>query len=128
VLSARHAAPPVGHWQPWRFIVVRAADTRKRAAVLADRERLVQAAAFDGDSGQHLLDLQLEGIREAPLGVVIAGDRRTAALGVLGLSAVVAGLIAAGHARATTGTYQPGSPLLSAVASWTLIHTVFIFR
>jgi len=84
VLSAGHAAPSVGHSQPWRFIVVRAADTRERAAALADRERLVKAAAFDGDSGQHLLDLQLEGIREAPLGVVIACDRRTAALGVLG--------------------------------------------
>jgi len=84
VLSAGHAAPSVGRSQPWRFIVVRAADTRERAAALADRERLVKAAAFDGDSGQHLLDLQLEGIREAPLGVVIACDRRTAALGVLG--------------------------------------------
>ncbi|QNK80104.1 5,6-dimethylbenzimidazole synthase [Nakamurella sp. PAMC28650] len=84
VLSAGHAAPSVGHSQPWRFIVVQDADTRDRAAVLADRERLVQAAGFDGDSGRHLLDLQLEGIREAPLGVVIACDRRTAAPGVLG--------------------------------------------
>ncbi len=84
VLSAGHAAPSVGHSQPWRFIVVRDADTRDRAAVLADRERLLQAAAFDGDSGRRLLDLQLEGIREAPLGVVIACDRRTAPRGVLG--------------------------------------------
>lgn len=84
VLSAGHAAPSVGHSQPWRFIVVQDANTRDRAAVLADRERLVQAAGFDGDSGRHLLDLQLEGIREAPLGVVIACDRRTTATGVLG--------------------------------------------
>lgn len=84
VLAAGHAAPSVGHSQPWRFIVVTEADTRDRASVLADRERLSQAAAFDGDSGRHLLDLQLEGIREAPLGLVVACDRRTTATGVLG--------------------------------------------
>ncbi|SDO69222.1 cob(II)yrinic acid a,c-diamide reductase [Nakamurella panacisegetis] len=84
VLAAGHAAPSVGHSQPWRFIVIRDAETRERAAVLADRERLVQAAAFDDSSGRQLLDLHLEGIRAAPLGVVIACDRRSPAAGVLG--------------------------------------------
>lgn len=84
VLAAGHCAPSVGHSQPWRFVIVQDADTLASAAVLADRERLVQAAGFEGDSGRHLLDLQLEGIREAPLGVVIACDRRTTAAGVLG--------------------------------------------
>ena len=41
---------------------------RDRAAVLADRERLRQAAQLEPDAGRRLLDLQLEGIREAPLG------------------------------------------------------------
>ena len=84
VLEAAHAAPSVGHSQPWRFIVVKEPATRERAALFADRERLRQAAQLDGESGRRLLDLQLEGIREAPLGVVVCCDRRTPAAGVLG--------------------------------------------
>jgi nicotinate-nucleotide--dimethylbenzimidazole phosphoribosyltransferase len=84
VLTAAHQAPSVGHSQPWRFLVVRDADLRDRAAVLTDRERLRQAAQLDPEAGARLLDLQLEGVREAPLGVVVCCDRRTPAAGVLG--------------------------------------------
>lgn len=84
VLGAAHAAPSVGHSQPWRLVVVDEPALRDRAAVMADVERLAQAALLDGDSARHLLDLQLEGIREAPLGVVVCCDRRTPAAGVLG--------------------------------------------
>ena len=51
---------------------------------MADQERLAQAAQLEPDAARHLLDLQLEGIREAPLGVVVCCDRRTPAAGVLG--------------------------------------------
>ncbi|WP_138757123.1 5,6-dimethylbenzimidazole synthase [Modestobacter altitudinis] len=84
VLGAAHQAPSVGHSQPWRFVVVRDADLRDRAAVLTDRERLRQAAQLEPEAGARLLDLQLEGVREAPLGVVVCCDRRTPAAGVLG--------------------------------------------
>jgi nicotinate-nucleotide--dimethylbenzimidazole phosphoribosyltransferase len=84
VLAAAHAAPSVGHSQPWRFLVVQDDVLRDRAAVMADAERLAQAAQLDPDAARHLLDLQLEGIREAPLGVVVCCDRRTPAAGVLG--------------------------------------------
>lgn len=84
VLTAAHSAPSVGHSQPWRFVTVRHRATRERAAWLADRERLAQAARLDPESGRHLLDLQLEGIREAPLGIVVCCDRRTPGAGVLG--------------------------------------------
>jgi nicotinate-nucleotide--dimethylbenzimidazole phosphoribosyltransferase len=84
VLQAGHLAPSVGHSQPWRFIVVTDAATRERAAVMADRERLAQASRLDPERARRLLDLQLEGIREAPAGIVVACDRRAAAGGVLG--------------------------------------------
>jgi nicotinate-nucleotide--dimethylbenzimidazole phosphoribosyltransferase len=84
VLEAGHRAPSVGHSQPWRFVVVTEQATRDAAAVLADRCRLQQAAGMAPESARGLLDLRLEGIREAPLGVVVACDRRTAAAGVLG--------------------------------------------
>ena len=86
VLEAAHHAPSVGHSQPWRFLVIDDADTRQRAATMADRERLAQAALLTEDAGRRLADLQLEGIREAPLGVVVCCDRRTPASGVLGRS------------------------------------------
>ncbi|TFV51868.1 5,6-dimethylbenzimidazole synthase [Blastococcus sp. TF02A-35] len=84
VLEAGHRAPSVGHSQPWRFVVVTEQATRDRAAVLADRERLRQAELLTPDRRARLLDLQLEGIREAPVGIVVACDRRTHATGVLG--------------------------------------------
>ena len=84
VLLAGHRGPSVGHSQPWRFIVVTEQATRDAAAVMADRARLRQAAGMAEASARGLLDLRLEGIREAPLGVVVACDRRTPAAGVLG--------------------------------------------
>src|SRR5580704_15972962 len=38
ILGAAHAAPSVGHSQPWRFVLVRDRKTRDQAARLADRE------------------------------------------------------------------------------------------
>lgn len=84
LLQAAHSAPSVGHSQPWRFIVVRNPETRAKAAWMADQERLAQAAGLDDDSARQLLTLQLEGIREAPLGLVVCCDRRVDAAGVLG--------------------------------------------
>lgn len=84
VLTAGHRAPSVGHSQPWRFIVVRDPAIRDRAAHLADRARLDQAALLTSDRAARMLDLKLEGLREAPVGVVVVCDRRTPASGVLG--------------------------------------------
>jgi nicotinate-nucleotide--dimethylbenzimidazole phosphoribosyltransferase len=89
LLAAAHAAPSVGHSQPWRFVLVTDPGTRARAAVLADRARLAQAATMAADAARHLLDLDLEGIREAPLGLVVACDRRAAPAGVLGRATFV---------------------------------------
>jgi nicotinate-nucleotide--dimethylbenzimidazole phosphoribosyltransferase len=84
VLGAAHQAPSVGHSQPWRFVVVTDPATRDRAAWMADEQRQRQAAQMAPEAGRHLLDLQLEGIREAPAGLVVACDRRAPAAGVLG--------------------------------------------
>jgi len=84
ILAAGHAAPSVGHSQPWRFIVVQDAALRASAAVMADRARLAQAGELDPDSARHLRSLQLDGIREAPVGIVVCCDRRARPAGVLG--------------------------------------------
>jgi nicotinate-nucleotide--dimethylbenzimidazole phosphoribosyltransferase len=84
VLAAAHAGPSVGHSQPWRFVLVSEAGTRERAAVIAERERQRQANLLSEDARRRMLDLQLDGIREAPLGVVVCCDRRAAPVAVLG--------------------------------------------
>lgn len=84
ILRAAHAAPSVGHSQPWRFVIVSEPATRDKAALMADRARLAQAAQLEPEAARHLLDLQLEGIREAPLGIVVCCDRRVPSAGVLG--------------------------------------------
>jgi nicotinate-nucleotide--dimethylbenzimidazole phosphoribosyltransferase len=89
VLGAAHAAPSVGHSQPWRFIVVRDPATRELATVLADREWHRQASQLAQRPGRQMLDLQLHGLREAPVGVVVCCDRRTPPEGVLGRATFV---------------------------------------
>ncbi|MGC8513675.1 MAG: 5,6-dimethylbenzimidazole synthase [Acidimicrobiales bacterium] len=84
VIHAAHQAPSVGHSQPWRYVIVRDPLTRVRAASLADSARIAQAAGLDPDSRRQLLDLDLEGIREAPVGLVVCCDRRVPPAGVLG--------------------------------------------
>ncbi len=89
ILAAAHAAPSVGHSQPWRFVLVADPATRARAALLADRARLAQAAEMSPEAARQLLDLDLEGIREAPIGLIVCCDRRVSPAGVLGRATFV---------------------------------------
>ena len=86
ILAAAHQAPSVGQSQPWRFLIVDSVETREKAAWIADRERIAQANLLEPQAARQLLDLQLEGLREAPLGIVVCCDRRVPASGVLGRS------------------------------------------
>jgi nicotinate-nucleotide--dimethylbenzimidazole phosphoribosyltransferase len=83
VLQAAHRAPSVGLMQPWRLIVVREMATRMGVRRLAQRERLRQADRFD-ERARHFLDQKVEGIVEAPLGVVVCCDHGEPAAEVLG--------------------------------------------
>ena len=56
---------------------------------MADREWHRQAGSLADRSGRQMLDLQLHGIRDAPLGIVVCCDRRTKAQGVLGRATYV---------------------------------------
>jgi nicotinate-nucleotide--dimethylbenzimidazole phosphoribosyltransferase len=70
LLAAAHRAPSVGLSQPWRFVVVRSADTRAQVRALAERERARQAHRF-GERGRAFLDQKVEGILEAPIGIAV---------------------------------------------------------
>jgi nicotinate-nucleotide--dimethylbenzimidazole phosphoribosyltransferase len=83
LLEAAHRAPSVGLMQPWRFVLVRSQRTRAAMQAIAARERLVQAEHFDERARQYL-DLKIEGIREAPLGICVCCDRSAGGREVLG--------------------------------------------
>jgi nicotinate-nucleotide--dimethylbenzimidazole phosphoribosyltransferase len=83
VLEAAHQAPSVGLMQPWRLIVVRDPSSRAAIRQLAQRERLRQAERFDERAGQ-FLDQKIEGVVEAPLGIVVCCDPGDPAHEVLG--------------------------------------------
>ncbi|MBB4665206.1 5,6-dimethylbenzimidazole synthase [Conexibacter arvalis] len=73
ILAAAHQAPSVGLMQPWRLIVVRSLETKLALRRLAQRERIRQSAKFS-ERAAHFLDQKIEGIVEAPLGVVVCCD------------------------------------------------------
>ena len=83
ILEAAHRAPSVGLMQPWRLIVIRELATRIEVRRLAQRERLRQADRFDGVTRQ-FLDQKIEGVVEAPLGVVVCCDHGDPEIEVLG--------------------------------------------
>ncbi|MBJ7470105.1 MAG: nicotinate-nucleotide--dimethylbenzimidazole phosphoribosyltransferase [Solirubrobacteraceae bacterium] len=83
VLESAHRAPSVGLMQPWRFVVVRSVQTRSAVRQLAQRERIRQADRFD-ERARHFLDQKIEGVVEAPLGVVVCCDHGDDAVEVLG--------------------------------------------
>ncbi len=83
VLEAAHRAPSVGLMQPWRLILVRRLATRVEVRRLAQRERLRQADRFD-ERTRHFLDQKIEGVVEAPLGIVVCCDHGREDAEVLG--------------------------------------------
>lgn len=83
VLAAAHRAPSVGLMQPWRLIVVRDDERRSAVRLLAQRERIRQADRFD-ERTRHFLDQKIEGIVEAPLGVVVCCDHGDPEAEILG--------------------------------------------
>ncbi len=84
LLQAAHHAPSVGFMQPWDFIILR--DPEVRARIKADFEQANQEAAlqFQGERREQYRRFKLEGILEAPLGIVVTCDRERTGPAVIG--------------------------------------------
>ncbi|MCE6951318.1 5,6-dimethylbenzimidazole synthase [Cereibacter sphaeroides] len=84
VLEAAHLAPSVGFMQPWNFILIR--DAERRAAVHAAflRANAEAAELFPTEKRDTYRSLKLEGIRKAPLNIVVTCDRDRCGPVVLG--------------------------------------------
>lgn len=95
VLAAAHAAPSVGHSQPWDFVLVRSTATREAFRDHVADEREVFAQSLDGERAETFSRIKVEGIVESALGIVVTYDASRGGPRVLGR-----------HAQAETGLYS----------------------
>ncbi|MBO9524262.1 MAG: 5,6-dimethylbenzimidazole synthase [Nocardioidaceae bacterium] len=88
VLGAAHAAPSVGHSQPWDFVLVESAETRAAFQRHVAAERDVFAGQLAGERAATFARIKVEGILESSLGVVVTYDASHGGPAVLGRHAI----------------------------------------
>ncbi|MFD5622295.1 nicotinate-nucleotide--dimethylbenzimidazole phosphoribosyltransferase [Streptomyces yangpuensis] len=74
VLEAAHTAPSVGHSQPWDFVVIRSADTRRTMHELAQRQREAYAKSLPKGRAKQFKELKIEAILDTPVNIVVTAD------------------------------------------------------
>ncbi|ANB05393.1 5,6-dimethylbenzimidazole synthase [Streptomyces ambofaciens] len=74
VLEAAHTAPSVGHSQPWDFVVIRSADTRRAMHELATRQREAYAKSLPKGRAKQFKELKIEAILDTPVNIVVTAD------------------------------------------------------
>ncbi|WP_243729305.1 5,6-dimethylbenzimidazole synthase [Paludibacterium purpuratum] len=84
LLMAAHHAPSVGFMQPWNFLLIRDAATRRRVHDLFDTANQEAHAQFSGERRELYSRFKLEGILEAPFNLCITCDRERTGPVVIG--------------------------------------------
>ncbi|WP_236245487.1 nicotinate-nucleotide--dimethylbenzimidazole phosphoribosyltransferase [Streptomyces sp. CC210A] len=74
VLEAAHTAPSVGHSQPWDFVVIRSAETRRTMHELAQRQREAYARSLPKGRAKQFKELKIEAILDTPVNIVVTAD------------------------------------------------------
>ncbi|MFG2499069.1 nicotinate-nucleotide--dimethylbenzimidazole phosphoribosyltransferase [Streptomyces sp. NPDC048441] len=74
VLEAAHAAPSVGHSQPWDFVVIRSAETRRTMHELAMRQKDAYAKSLPKGRAKQFKELKIEAILDTPVNIVVTAD------------------------------------------------------
>uniref|UniRef100_UPI002FDBB224 nicotinate-nucleotide--dimethylbenzimidazole phosphoribosyltransferase n=1 Tax=Streptomyces sp. IBSBF 2806 TaxID=2903529 RepID=UPI002FDBB224 len=74
VLEAAHTAPSVGHSQPWDFVVIRSAETRRAMHELATRQRDAYAKSLPKGRAKQFKELKIEAILDTPVNIVVTAD------------------------------------------------------
>jgi len=88
VLSAAHAAPSVGHSQPWDFLLVRDHAVRARFQEHVASERSTYAAELPPERRETFDRIKVEGVLEAGLGIVVTYDPDRGGPHILGRHAI----------------------------------------
>ncbi len=74
VLEAAHTAPSVGHSQPWDFVVIRSAETRRTMHELAVRQRDAYAKSLPKGRAKQFKEMKIEAILDTPVNIVVTAD------------------------------------------------------
>ncbi|MFD6436715.1 nicotinate-nucleotide--dimethylbenzimidazole phosphoribosyltransferase [Streptomyces venezuelae] len=74
VLEAAHTAPSVGHSQPWDFVVIKSAETRRSMHELAARQRDAYAKSLPKGRAKQFKELKIEAILDTPVNIVVTAD------------------------------------------------------
>ena len=88
VLAAAHAAPSVGHSQPWDFVLVRDRAIRSRFQEHVATERATFAGDLPPERRRTFERIKVEGVLESGLGIVVTYDRDRGGPQVLGRHAI----------------------------------------
>ncbi len=84
LLRAAHHAPSVGFMQPWNFVVIRDPKLKERVHQGFARAHEESAAMFPQEKQEQYRGFKLEGIREAPVNLLITCDRNRTGPVVIG--------------------------------------------
>jgi nicotinate-nucleotide--dimethylbenzimidazole phosphoribosyltransferase len=84
VLRAAHQAPSVGLSQPWDFLVLREAGTRRRVAALVAGQRERFARSLPPSRARAFAGLKVEAVLDTPVNVVVTCDPTRGGRHVLG--------------------------------------------
>lgn len=74
VLEAAHTAPSVGHSQPWDFVIIRSAQTRRTMHELATQQREAYAKSLPKGRAKQFKELKVEAILDTPVNIVVTAD------------------------------------------------------
>lgn len=88
LLTAAHHAGSVGFMQPWNFVVIRTAATRRSIKSLFRKANADAAARYTGTRATLYRRLKLEGIEEAPVSLCVTCTRQRGGPHVLGRATV----------------------------------------
>ena len=88
LLTAAHHAGSVGFMQPWDFVVIRDADTKRAVKTLFLDTNAAAAAGYEPKRADLYKRLKLEGIEEAPVNLCVTCSRQRGGRHVLGRSTV----------------------------------------
>jgi 5,6-dimethylbenzimidazole synthase len=88
VLVAAHAAPSVGLSQPWDFVLVEEAATKRAFHDHVQSERAVFAAGLSPERAEVFAGIKIDGVLESSLSLVVTYDPGRGAPAVLGRHAI----------------------------------------
>ena len=74
ILKAAHHAPSVGFSQPWNFILIKDANTKKKIKESFEREKAISSDMVKEPRKSKYLSFKLEGILDAPVNLCVTYD------------------------------------------------------